>query len=88
MHALGFAAGSPGTVVVHFAHAVAAAAAVVGAFGPHEIALVAQLPVLSLCQGKTTTVSQETYSSRGDVDVVSLRVHFLFPHLTEVCEGR
>lgn len=38
----------PGTVVVHLAYAVTASAAVVGAFGAHEIALVAQLPVLPL----------------------------------------
>lgn len=38
--------------MVHFAHTVAAAAAVVGTFGAHEIALVAQLPVLPLCQKK------------------------------------
>lgn len=82
-----FGAYSPGTVVVHFADAVAAAAAVVGAFGAHEIALVAQLPVLPLCRGRTATVSQDTYSSGGDIYVVSLWVHFLFPHLTEVCEG-
>lgn len=62
-----FAAYSPGTVMVHFANAVAAAAAVVGAFGAHEVALVAQLPVLPLCQGRTTTVGPDAYSSRGDL---------------------
>lgn len=65
-----FAAGSPGTVVVHLAYAVAASAAVVGAFGAHEIALVAQLPVLPLCRGKTTTVSQNAHSSGGDLYLV------------------
>lgn len=56
--------------MVHLAHAVAASAAVVGAFGAHEIALVAQLPVLPLCRGKTTTVGQDTHSSGGDLNEV------------------
>lgn len=39
----------PGTVVVHPPHAVATAAAVVGALRPHQVTLVAQLPQLPLC---------------------------------------
>lgn len=44
----------PWTVVVHPAHTMTTPTAVMGPFGSHEVALIAQLPVLPLCDIKTT----------------------------------
>ena len=49
----------PRTVMVHPPDAVAAAAAVVGALRPHQVALVAELPQLPLCRERAHTSAYE-----------------------------